>query len=133
MVIQIFAQPLHHLNLLLDCQACNGRLNHPTHRGLVHGNKTLVIHECKESHDELAVHAISDSAVAWDAIPKIFDLEGPFETRGEEAAEGSDEGSEGSEDHDVELHGGDPKGVLGVSEGGKVVGPRNEGGIGGAF
>lgn len=65
----------------------------------------------------MAVHAIGNSTVAGDAVPKIFDLEGPFETRCKEAAKGSDEGSEGGEDHDVKLHGGDPEGVLGVGEG----------------
>ena len=115
LVIQILSQAPHHLDLLLDRQTGNGILNHASHRCLVHGDETLVVHEREEAHDELAIHPVGDSTVSGYAVAEVFDLECPFETGGEEAAEGGDQGSKGGEDHDVELHGGDPEGVVDVA------------------
>lgn len=54
--------------------------------------------------------------MARDGFTKVFDFEGAFEARGEEAAEGSDEGGEGCEDEDVKLHGGNGEGEGGGVE-----------------
>jgi len=95
-------------------------------------DKTLVVHERKEAHDELAVHAIGDAAVAGDALAEVFDFEGAFEARGEEAAEGRDERGEGCEDENVELHGRDVVGALKGGPGGEGVRLGDEDGVGGA-
>lgn len=42
-----------------------------------------------------------------DGLAEVLDFEGALEPGGEEAAEGGDEGGEGCEDEDVELHWGD--------------------------
>lgn len=78
--------------------------------GFIHGNKTLVIHKGEQTHDELAIHAVGDAAMARDGFAKVFNFEGPFETRGEEAAKGGDEGGKSGEDEDVHLHRGDGDG-----------------------
>ena len=133
LVKEVLGQALDDLNLLLDCQACDGILNHASDRGLVLGDEALIIHEGEEAHDELAVHAVGDAAVAGDAVAKVLDLEGSLEAGGEEAAEGGDERGEGGEDHDVELHGRDPEGVGDVGPSGEVIGVGGEDGVGGAF
>ena len=68
-----------------------------------------------------------------DGFAKVFDFEGAFEAGGEEAAEGRDQGGEGCEDEDVELHGGDVEsvGVEREEEGREGVGLWDEDGVGG--
>ena len=71
--------------------------------------------------------------MAGDRFAEIFDFEGAFEAGGEEAAERGDEGSEGGEDEDVELHGRDGEGEgVGVEEEGRLdgVGLWEEDGVG---
>ena len=114
LVIQILSHSPHHFHLLLHRQPLNRILNHPSHRRLVHGDKTLVIHEREKAHDELAIHAVCDAAVSGDAVPEILDLECPFQPGGEESAKGGDERCERCKDHDVELHRRDPEGVVDV-------------------
>lgn len=94
---QILSQPPHHLRHLLDRQPLNRRLDHAAHARLIHGDEALVIHEREQAHDELAVHAIRDPAVAGDRLAKVLDFEGPFEARGEKSAKRGDEGGEGCE------------------------------------
>ena len=67
-----------------------------------------------------------------DGFAKIFDFEGAFETRGEKPAKRGDEGGEGCEDEDVELHGGDAELQGAREEGGEfeVVGVGDEDGVG---
>ena len=89
----------------MDCP-----LHHISYASLVNCNEALIVHESKETHDELAVHTIGDTAVARNWLAEVFDFEGTFETRGEEAAEGRNEGRECCEDEDVKLHGGDVNG-----------------------
>ena len=134
--MQILRQPPHDLDLLLGRQARDGRLNDAAHARLIDGDETLIIHEGEKAHDELAIHAVRDAAVAGDGLAEVFDFEGPFQTRGEEAAEGRDQGREGCEDEDVELHGRDVQGeeVGGERQpGGQVVGVWEEDGVRGAF
>ena len=134
---QILPQPPHQLHHLVRLQPMHGRLNHPAHARLVHRDETRVVHETEQPHDELAVHAVRDAPVARDRLAEVFDFEGAFEPRGEEAAEGGDEGGKGREDEDVELHRGDVEswGEFG-EEGGEVVGDAvgvgDEDGVGGA-
>lgn len=80
LIIQVLAQPLHYLDLFLDRQAGDGRLDHISHRGLVHRDKALVIHKGEEAHDELTIHPIRNAAMSGDAIAEILDLEGPLKT-----------------------------------------------------
>lgn len=117
LIEQILGQPPHDLDLLLVSQARNGRLDDAPHTRLVDGDKTLIIHEGEEAHDELAIHAVGDAAVARDGLAEVFDFEGPFEAGGEEAAEGRDERGEGCEDENVELHGCDVEGEEAGREG----------------
>lgn len=85
--------------------------------GFIHGNKTLVIHKGKQTHDELAIHTVGDPAVSRDGFAKVFDFECPFETRGEEAAKGGDEGGESGKDEYVHLHRGNGDGGCGEGNG----------------
>ena len=48
--------------------------------------------------------------MAWNRLTEVFDFEGTFEARGEEAAEGCNERGERRKDEDVKLHGGDVNG-----------------------
>ncbi len=48
--------------------------------------------------------------MAWNGLAEVFDFEGTFKARGEEAAEGRNEGGECCEDENVELHWGDVNG-----------------------
>ena len=126
----MLGQPPHDLDLLLARQPHHRRLDHIPHASLVDGNKALVVHEGEKAHDELAVHAVGDAAVAGDGLAKVFDFEGAFEARGEEAAEGGDQRGEGREDQDVELHGRDVEGLRVAEEAGEVVRVRDEDGVG---
>lgn len=64
---------------------------------MVNGNEGVVVHVGEETHDELAVHTVGNTAVTGDGVAEILDLEGALQTRGEETSEGSDQGSESSE------------------------------------
>lgn len=59
----------------------------------------------KESNQELAVHAISDTSVARDELVKVLLLEGAFHGGSEETTEGRNDGREESGDHHVQLDG----------------------------
>ena len=48
---------------------------------------------------------VHDATVARDDVSKVLDLERPFESRGKEAAEGSDDGGEEGEEEGVEEEG----------------------------
>lgn len=97
------------------------------------GDKGLVIYESEETHDELTIHPVRHSTMAGDGIAKVLDLEGAFEARCKEAAEGRDERGEGGEDHGVELHrlpGEGEGGALGQEEQVRQgIGVRQEGGV----
>ena len=82
-------------------------LNDRAHGYLVHCNEALVVHEGKEAHDELAIHAVSDTTVSWNRVAKVFDLESPLQSGGEKSSKGRDKGSKGCKYQDVELHGRD--------------------------
>ena len=120
--------------MLLDRESLYRHLNHTAHALSVHGDEALIVHEGEETHDELAIHAVRDATVTGNGLAKVFDLEGTFEAGGEEAAEGRDQGGEGCEDEDVELHRGDVEGVgvEGEEDGGEGVGLRDEDRVGGA-
>lgn len=116
LVDKVPCEELDKLDLLIGCQACDGGLKQITRRCLVHSDETLVVHEGKEAHDELTVHAVGHAAVTRDGVAKVLDVEGPLEARGEEAAERRNQRSEGCHDKDVELHRRD-------ADGGRQVGP----------
>lgn len=63
----------------------------------------MIVHEGEESHDELAVHAVGDTAVTRDRFAKVFDLESTLQARRKESPEGSNERGKRSESQDVEL------------------------------
>lgn len=69
------------------------------------GDKSLVVYEGEEAHDELTVHPVGHATVAGDGVTKVLDLEGALETGCEESAKGCDERSEGGQDDGVKLHG----------------------------
>ena len=48
--------------------------------------------------------------MARDGLAEVFDFEGAFQARGEEATKGCNEGGKCCEDEDVKLHGGDMNG-----------------------
>ena len=98
----------------------------------MHSDETLIIHEGEKAHNELAIHAIGDAAVARDGLAEVFDFESTFEAGSEEAAEGRDERGEGCEDKNVELHGRDEDDAVDLRPGGEVVGSGKEHGVRGA-
>lgn len=107
LIVQVLAQPPYDLQLFFRRQPGDGRLHDTSHGGLVHRDKALVVHEGEESHDELTVHPIGDATMSWNRFTEILDLKGPFQARSEETAKRRDEGGEGGEDNDMELHRGD--------------------------
>lgn len=112
LVDQVLAEAANNIDLFLGGQAVDGNLNHVTHSGLVHSNEAVVVHECEESHDELAVHAIGDSTVARDRLAEVLDLESTLQTGSKESTEGSNKGGECSEAENVELDRGDEESLV---------------------
>ena len=100
----MLAESFDYLDLFLRCQAPHGRLYHATNASLVASNKRLIVHIGKSAHDELAIHAISHSSVARNAVTKVFDIIRSLDPRGKEASERSDERRKGCEDEDVKLY-----------------------------
>jgi len=91
LVDQILAQPLHNLNLLLHAQTRNRHFQDSAYAGRMRGNEALVVKVHQRAHDELAIHTIGDTAVSWNTVTEILDLERAFNAGGEEAAEWSDQ------------------------------------------
>lgn len=104
MVVKVLANALHQLHLLFCGQTVDRALNDAPKRLLVDRNEAVIVHVGKETHDELTVHAVSDTTMTRDRVTEILDLEGALEARCEEATEWRDEGSESSEDQNVDLH-----------------------------
>lgn len=127
----MFTQSSHHLHHFLRLQPLDCCLHHISNTGFVDSNKALVVHEGEETHDKLTIHTIGDTAVAGNGFAKIFDFERAFEAGGEEATKGCDEGGEGCENQDVELHRGDMHGRGDVEgEGERYVGKKRGNRIG---
>ena len=63
-------------------------------------------------------------------FPKVLDFESTFETGGEEAAEGRDEGGEGRENKHVKLHGGNRERAVDVGPGRQMIWSCEENGVG---
>ncbi len=107
---QVAAHALDQLNLVLGAKLRNGRLEDGAEVDLVHGNKCVVVHVCKEAHDELAIHAIRHATVARDRVAKVLDLEAALQARCEKPAEGGNQGSKRGQDERMKLHGRNGKG-----------------------
>lgn len=132
LVVEVLAQAADNLELVFDCESVDGSLNDIADVCLVNGNKAVVVHVGKETHDELAVHAVSDTTVARNGLAKVLDAEGALQTGGEESTEGSDERGESSKAQDVELHGLNVESLIQTqgliqAEDFEGVGLRNEG------
>lgn len=112
LVVQIFREAADNIELLINGQAVDGGLNDITNARLVDGNEAVVVHESEETHDELAVHTVSNTTVAGDRLAKVLDLERALQTRGKESTERSDERGESSKGQDVELHGRNVDGLV---------------------
>lgn len=67
-------------------------------------NKCVEVHVGEETHDELTVHAISDTSVSRNRVAKVLDLEGTLKARSKETTERSDERSESGQVESVNLH-----------------------------
>ena len=132
MVVKIFAQSPDNVQLLLDRQTSDRGFDDVSNRRRVHGNEAVVVHERKESHDKLAVHAVCDAAVSRDRLAKVLDFERALEAGRKEPAEGSNKGSKSSEDEDVELHWRNMNSAN-VGPGRKMVGLRRKDGVGRAL
>jgi len=109
LIDQVFTETLDDFHLLFRRQTSDGQLDDSADRSLIDRdeateisarstemlichNAPLVVHESEETHDELTVHAIRHAAVTRNGVPKVFDVECPLETRGEEPSERGDEG-----------------------------------------
>lgn len=93
---------LEHLHLLLGRQGRKRRQD-LRRRRVDFAHERRVVHEREQSHQELAIHAVEETAVAGERVAKVFDAGGALEARREEAAEGSDERRERGEDDRVQL------------------------------
>lgn len=127
---QVLGQAADDLGNLLAAKTVDGGLDDVAHAGRVDGDEALVVHESEEAHDELAIHPVSDPAVAWDRFTEILDLERPLQARGEEAAKWRDERGKGREHQYVQLHGRDHD--RGVTSERKLVRGRDENRVRGA-
>lgn len=90
-------------HLLFGGESGDGRLQNTADGCVVDGNEAGIIEKGDCAHDELAIHAIRDTAVAGNAIAKVFDLEGALQSRGEEAAKRCDQGRKSGKNQDVEV------------------------------
>ena len=72
-----------------------------------HLYEVQVVHIDEEPRYDLAVHAIHDTAVPWNQVTKIFDLEGPLKPRREESAKRGDNGDEAGPPKAVHLQRGE--------------------------
>lgn len=104
LVVEMLADALHELHLLFWGQPIDRAFNNAPERHFVDGDEAVIVHVCEKSHDELAVHAVGDSTVTRNRVTKVLDLKGALEAGGKETPERGNEGSEGSEDQDVNLH-----------------------------
>jgi hypothetical protein len=102
--MKVLANAPHQLHLFLGGKTGDDRFDNTTEGNLVHCNETVVIHVGEEAHDELTVHAISNTSMTGNGVSEVLDLKCTFQTRGEESAEWSDQGGEGGKDEDMELH-----------------------------
>lgn len=91
MVVEVLAEASDYLKLFVNSQPIDSDLDHIANGGLVYSYEAVVVHESEETHDELAVHAVSDTAMAWDRLAKVLDFECAFQARGKKATERSDE------------------------------------------
>lgn len=105
LVDEMLADAFDQLHLLVWSEPCDGCFDDASQRHFVQCDETVIIHVGEKAHDELAIHAVSDTAVSGDRIAEIFDLESAFKTRGKETTERSDEGCESGKSEDVNLHG----------------------------
>ena len=55
------------------------------------GDEAMIIHEGEETHDELTIHTIGNTAMAGNGFAEILDVERSFEPGREEATKGGDE------------------------------------------
>lgn len=94
LIPQILTHALDQLDLFLRRQTVDGHLHQASHRRLVRGNETVIIHVHEETHDELAIHAVRHAAVARNGVTKVLDLESALQTRCKESTEGSNERGE---------------------------------------
>jgi len=79
------------LQLLLDCEPTDNRLKHRADSNVIFTDEAAVVDIDEYTHQELAIHSISHTPMSGDAVPKVFDVEGALETRGEKASEGRDQ------------------------------------------
>lgn len=100
----MLANALDELYLLVRSQTRDRAFNYSSERDLVYRDEAVVVHVGEETHDELTVHAISDTAMARDRIAEVLDLECSLEAGSEEAAEWCNERGESREDENVHLH-----------------------------
>jgi hypothetical protein len=100
---QASSQYSYNLDLLFWGKPGDGCLQHTTDSCVIDGNEAGVVEECDGAHNELAVHAIRDTAVAGNAVPKIFDLESTLQARSKETAERCDQGCKRGEDKNMEV------------------------------
>lgn len=104
LVAQVPRHGLDQLNLLLWAQARNRSLENRSDIDLVEGNEGVVVHVRKESHDELAVHAVSDAAMSWNRIAEVLNLEAALQPRSEEASKWSNQRRKCRQRERVKLH-----------------------------
>ena len=114
------------LQLLLDREPTDDRLKYRANSDMMFANKAAVVDVDKHAHQKsaskgsfvirirsstmknseiylLAIHSIGHSAVSWNAVAKVFDIESTLETRSEEATERSDQRSKARHKQEMEL------------------------------
>ena len=106
------------LLMVVNSQPSRHNLQHLVEIDLGLRNERVVVDVGEEAHDELAVHAIGNTAMARNRVAKVFDLERALKTRSKEATERRNQRSERGPKEGVDLHRrhGDAKARLGGEE-----------------
>lgn len=100
---EISADLVVQLDLIVECKLRYYGLQHRANGDMVFANERRVVDVRKESHQELAIKAVSKTTVARDAVAEILDVESTFESARKESAKRRDQAGKRSHDESVQL------------------------------
>jgi len=100
---EIVLEIVDELQLLLDREPTDDRLQHRADIDMMFADKAAVVDIDKHAHQKLAVHSIGHAAMSWNAVTEIFDVESTLETRSEEATKRCYQRSKACHKQEMEL------------------------------
>jgi len=101
--MKIVLEIIDELQLLLNREATDDRLKYGADGNVMLANEAAIIDVDKHAHQELAIHSIRHTAMSWNAVSKVLDIESALETRGEKATKWCNQRSEASHEQQMEL------------------------------